>query len=395
MALFIVHPPFMPKPLNSIFMTTPMLGHAKKTAFERWLSPLVTGLIVGSLGLSVLIVQAETSHPPSPEGLNGTSSLMIYQGADRESRLLREAKKEGNLTLYTSQSPKDTSALVEVFQKKYDIKVTVWRASGEKVVQRAVTEAHAHRYTPDVYESDVIVLESLYREKLLQEFSSPSFKDLPPSAFQKGHFYVADRFNFYTLVFNTNLVKPEEAPKSYSDLLNPKWSGKLGLEVADSDWFAAMVKSMGESEGLSYFRRLKDNKPQLRKGHTLMAELVAAGEIPIAVALYNHAAERLIKSGAPIEWRALPPTLGRAGALGVAINLSHPNSALLFVDFVLSKEGQEIIKSRQRVPASSAVQSPLSNFPYKLIDPSITLDENKKWDKIWNDLFVNQYSVDK
>jgi len=238
-------------------------------------------------------------------------------------------------------------------------------------------------------------LESLHREKLLQEFYSPSFKDLPPSAFQKGRGYVADRFNFFTMVFNTNLVKPDEAPKTYQDLLNPKWSGKLGLEVADSDWFAAMVKNMGEAEGLDYFRRLKDNKPQLRKGHTLMAELVAAGEIPIAVALYNHAAARLAKSGAPIEWRALTPTMGRAGAVGLASNLSHPYAALLLVDFMLSKEGQEIIKSRQRVPASTIVPSPLSNFSYKLIDPSITLDEAKKWDKIWNELFVNQSSNDK
>lgn len=331
----------------------------------------------------------------TPEGFTSVGALLMYQGADREARLLREGKKEGSLNLYTSQSPKDTAALIDAFQKKYDIKVTVWRASGEKVIQRAVTEAHAHRYTPDVFESDAVVLESLHREKLLQEFYSPSFKDLPPSAFQKGRGYVADRFNFFTMVFNTNLVKPDEAPKTYQDLLNPKWSGKLGLEVADSDWFAAMVKNMGEAEGLDYFRRLKDNKPQLRKGHTLMAELVAAGEIPIAVALYNHAAARLAKSGAPIEWRALTPTMGRAGAVGLASNLSHPYAALLLVDFMLSKEGQEIIKSRQRVPASTVVPSPLSNFSYKLIDPSITLDEAKKWDKIWNELFVNQSSNDK
>ena len=356
-------------------------------------SSSLKGRVIQSLGalfwglVFSLPLGAQTAHISNEAG-SGVGSLLMNQGPERDTQLTREAKKEGGLTLYTSQSPKDTSALVEAFQKKYDLKVTVWRASGEKVIQRAVTEAHAHRYTPDVFESDAVVMESLYREKLLQEFYSPSFKDLPAHAFQKGHFYVADRFNFFTMVFNTNLVKPEDAPKTYQDLLNPRWSGKLGLEAADSDWFAAMVKSMGEADGLAYFRRLKENKPQLRKGHTLMAELVAAGEIPIAVALYNHAAERLVKSGAPIEWRALQPTMGRAGAIGVASNLTHPNAALLFVDFTLSKEGQEIIKSRQRVPASNAVPSPLSNFPYKLIDPSVTLDEYKKWDKIWNDLFV-------
>ena len=354
--------------------------------------------VLGTLSLGLLLggihAQAQSVNAPA-EGPSSVAGLLMYQGPDRDARLVREAKKEGVLNLYTSQSPKDTAALIETFQKKYDIKVTVWRASGEKVIQRAVTEAHARRFTPDLFESDAVVLESLHREKLLQEFYSPSFKDLPAIAFQKGHFYVADRFNFFTMVFNTNLVKPDEAPKTYQDLLNPRWSGKLGLEVADSDWFAAMVKSMGEAEGLAYFRRLKENKPQLRKGHTLMAELVAAGEIPIAVSLYNHAAERLAKSGAPIEWRALSPTMGRAGAVGVASNLSHPNAALLLADFMLSKEGQEIIKSRQRVPASTAVPSPLSNFSYKLMDPSVTLDEYKKWDKIWNDVFVSHSGGDK
>ena len=349
----------------------------------------IQGLSALSMGLVLsALLQAQAAHAANEGGL-GAATLLTNQGPDRDAQFLKEAKKEGGLTLYTSQSPKDTSALVDAFQKKYELKVTVWRASGEKVIQRAVTEAHAHRFTPDVFESDAVVLEALYREKLLQEFYSPAFKDLPATAFQPGHFYVADRFNFFTMVFNTHLVKPEEAPKSYQDLLNPRWSGKLGLEAGDSDWFAAMVKNMGEVQGLAYFHRLKENKPQMRKGHTLMAELVAAGEIPIAVALYNHAAERLVKAGAPIEWRALAPTMGRAGALGVASNVAHPHAALLWVDFSLSKEGQEVIKSRERVPASNAVVSHLSNFPYKLIDPSVTLDEYKKWDKIWTDLFVN------
>ena len=142
---------------------------------------------------------AQTAHISNEAG-SGVAGLLMYQGPERETQLMKEAKKEGGLTLYTSQSPKDTSALVEAFQKKYDLKVTVWRASGEKVIQRAVTEAHAHRFTPDVFESDAVVLESLYREKLLQEFYSPAFKDLPAHAFQKGHFYVADRFNFFTMV---------------------------------------------------------------------------------------------------------------------------------------------------------------------------------------------------
>jgi iron(III) transport system substrate-binding protein len=164
------------------------------------------------------------------------------------------------------------------------------------------------------------------------------------------------------------------------------------MEAEDYDWFAAMVKDMGEKNGLNYFQRLKELKPQLRKGHSLMAELVAAGEIPIAVSLYNHAVERLSLSGAPIRWKPLTPTFARIGAIGVSASPPHPYAALLFADFVLSKEGQELLKSRQRVPTSTQVTSSLNNFSYKLIDPSTSLDESKKWEKIWFEYFVNKNS---
>ena len=148
----------------------------------------IQGLSALSMGLVLsALLQAQAAHAANEGGL-GAATLLTNQGPDRDAQFLKEAKKEGGLALYTSQSPKDTSALVDAFQKKYELKVTVWRASGEKVIQRAVTEAHAHRFTPDVFESDAVVLEALYREKLLQEFYSPAFKDLPATAFQPGHF---------------------------------------------------------------------------------------------------------------------------------------------------------------------------------------------------------------
>ncbi|HEY4317057.1 MAG TPA: extracellular solute-binding protein [Herbaspirillum sp.] len=330
------------------------------------------------------------AQAPTPQAKAAIANLMMYKGADRDQRLLEGARKEGTISMYTSLNPKDSGPLTEAFQKKYGVKVSVWRASGEKMTERAITEARAGRFTPDVMESDGVEMEILAREHLLQEFYSPSFKDLPAAAFTKQRLYVADRFNFFTIAYNTNLVKPEDVPNSYQDLVLPKWKGKIGLEADDSDWFAALVKVMGEDKGLAFFKKLQENKPQMRKGHTLMAELVAAGEIPIAAALYNHGVERLALSGAPIKWKALAPTLGRPGAIAVSSNPPHPYGALLFADFVLSREGQELIKSRHRVPASTAVDTTLNKFPFLMIDPAITLDESVKWEKLWNDMFIGQ-----
>ena len=321
--------------------------------------------------------------------------LYMYQGADREAKLAANAKKEREVVMYTSLNLKDSVPLTEAFEKKTGLKVQLWRASSEKVLQRAVTEARAGRFACDIIETNGPEMEACYREKLLEEFYSPHFRDLPAAAFPKHRHYVADRFNFFTIGYNTNLVRPEEVPNAYTDLVNPRWAGRVGLEGSDIDWFGAMVKSMGEQKGMEFFRKLADMKPQIRTGHTLMAELVASGEIPLAATLYNHNVERLTVKGAPIKWKAIQPTFGRPNAIGVARKAPHPNAAMVFIDFMLSKEGQTILKERNRVPASLSVDTHLNKFPFQMIDPVITLDEEEKWEKVWSELFLKGAKVEK
>jgi iron(III) transport system substrate-binding protein len=231
-------------------------------------------------------------------------------------------------------------------------------------------------------------MEALFRERLLDEFRSPHFSDLPPAAFPKHRHYVADRFNFFTIGYNTRLVKADEVPNAYADLLHPRFAGRIGIESGDVDWFGAMVKHMGEANGLAYFRKLAAGKPQMRSGHTLIGQLIASGEIPLAANIYNHNAERVAVRGAPIRWKALTPTFGRPNAVGLARRATHPHAALLFADFLLSREGQTILKERNRVPASRAVNSHLNAFPFEMIDPVITLDEDAKWSKLWSEIFL-------
>ena len=283
----------------------------------------------------------------------------------------------------------------DAFEKKYGVKLVLWRSASEKVLQRAVTEARAGRHRGRRPRDNGPEMEALYREKLLDEFVSPHFKDLPPEAFAKHGHYVADRFNFFTIGYNTNLVKPEDVPNSYEDLAHPKWAGKLGIEGSDVDWFAAVVKSMGEQKGLAFFRKLAEQKPQIRTGHTLLAELVSSGEIPLAATIYNHNAERLVVKGAPIRWKALEPTFGRPNAIGVARMAAHPNAAMLFVDFMLSPEGQQMLKERNRVPANRSIETNLNKFKFAMIDPVITLDESEKWEKLWSELFLKGQALKK
>ncbi len=315
-------------------------------------------------------------------------AIYLYRGPDRDQRVLEAARKEREVVVYTSLNLKDSVPITEAFEKKTGVKVQLWRARSEKVLQRAVAEARAGRFACDILETNGPEMEAMYRERLLEEFTSPHFADLPAAAFPKHRHYVADRFNFFTIAYNTKLVKAGEVPDSYEDLLRPSFAGQVGIEASDVDWFGAMVKAMGEQKGLAFFKKLAAARPEIRTGHTLMAELVASGEIAIAATIYNHNAERLIVKGAPIRWKALKPTFGRPNAIGVTRRAPHPYAALLFSDFMLSHEGQTLIKERNRVPASRTVDTQLNKFPFEMIDPAITLDEADKWEKLWSELFL-------
>jgi len=340
--------------------------------------------------LLIAWLPAQAQPPVGPH-----RQIYMYKGADRDQRVIEGAKKEKQLTVYTSLNLKDSVPITQAFEKKYGVKVELWRSSSEKVLQRALTEARAGRFAVDAFELNGPEMEALYREGLLEEFYSPQFKNLPSAAFPKHRHYAPDRFNFFTIAYNTKLVKPEEVPNSYEDLAHPRWIGRIGIEASDTDWFGSIVKHMGEKKGLELFRKIAQMKPQIRTGHTLIAELVASGEIALAATIYNHNAERLLVNGAPIKWKALNPTFGRPNAVAVAKRAQRPYAALLFADFMLSLEGQNLIKERNRVPASTAVETNLNKFPYEMIDPVIVLDEAEKWEKIWSELFLKGQAIKK
>lgn len=319
------------------------------------------------------------------------AAITQYEGADRQQRLLDGAHKEGELTLYTSLTVEDMAVLNGAFEKKYGVKVRMWRAAADKVVQRALTEAQAGRYDVDVIELSGPSLEALHREKLLAVVRSPYQADLIPAAVPAHHEWVGARLNIFVQAYNTTLVRKEDLPKSYADLLDPKWKGKLGIEAADDDWFATVVRELGEEKGLELFRKLAaGNGLSVRKGHTLLTNMVASGEVPLALTVYNFTAEQTKQKGAPLEWFVLPPAVARANGVAVARRAPHPNAAVLYYDFMISEEGQRILAQRDFVPASRKVDTPLNKMPLKIVDPALVLDESDKWTRLYDEIIVRQ-----
>jgi iron(III) transport system substrate-binding protein len=287
------------------------------------------------------------------------SAVLLAQDTGRVDR----ARREGRVVLYTSLAPTESGPLAAAFQKKYGVKVDLWRAVSSKVVQRTITEAQARRYAVDVIETNGPEMEMLARERLLGELRSQYLGDLPASAIPPHRTWAADRLNFFVVGFNTSKVKRAEIPATYEGFLDPRWKGRIGIEATDAEWMATIVKTWGEAKGMDYFRKLAAMRPDVREGHVLMASLVAAGEIPVGLSLYNSNVEALKRKGAPIDFAPVQPVVARPQGIGVLKNAPHPNAALLFADFVLSPEGQRLFESMGRVPASTRVKSALNNFP--------------------------------
>ena len=316
------------------------------------------------------------------------AEIARYEGADREQRLIEGAKREKELTFYSSIPAEDIAVLVTAFDKKYGVKVKVWRADSESLLQRVTDEAKARRYEVDIVAGASSALESLYRENLLQEVKSPYFADIIAEAIAPHRQWTAIFLNTIVQAYNTNLVRKEKLPKTFADLLAPEWKGKLGLEAEDYDWFAQVVTDLGEARGLRLFRDIvASNGMSVRKGHNVLTNLVAGGEVPLALTLYGFSAEQAKRKGAALDWFVIPPAIARPAAQGLARNAPHPHAAVLFFDFLIG-EGQQILASRQFVTVSRKIESPFNTSSLKLIDSTMMLDQARKWQELFQKTIV-------
>jgi iron(III) transport system substrate-binding protein len=317
-------------------------------------------------------------------------AVFRYRGADRDARLVERAKREGSVVLYTSIAPTESVPLAQAFEQQYGVKVVLWRGLSEQVVQRTITEARGRRNAVDVIETNGPEMEMLTREKLLADAYSPFIADLPASVVPPHRAWFPDRLNFYVVGYNTARVKRAEIPATYDGFVDSKWKGRLGIEATDAEWMATVIKLRGTDKGMEYFRRLSAQGLDVRRGHVLLASLVAAGEVPVGLSMYQSNILPLKRKGAPIDFVPVQPVVARPQGIAVARNAPHPNAALLFTDFVLSPAGQRLFESLGRVPASTKVKSELNNFPYTTIDPITVLDERDRWEKIWNGFFLRR-----
>jgi iron(III) transport system substrate-binding protein len=323
---------------------------------------------------------------PAPAQGSRTVEVAAYAGADREQHLIEGGKREGALTMYSNAPTDDNAALVGAFEKKYAIKVNLYRASSEDIRQRALAEAGAKRFDVDFILNNGPAMEALAGEKLLAEVKSPYLADVMARAIPPHRQWIGFCLNVLVQAYNTGLVKKAELPKSYSDLLDPRWKGRIAIEADDSDWFAGLMGQLGEESGVKLFRQIAaTNGFSARKGHTLLTNLVAAGEAPLALTVFNYTGEQLKKRGAPIDWFVIEPLISMPNSIALARMAPHPSAAVLMFDFMLS-DAQKILADRDYVATSRKVVAPLDRDRLTVMDSASALAQGDKWEKLYHEV---------
>jgi len=301
-------------------------------------------------------------------------------------------RPEDTLTLYTTIAEKDLPTLLGPFEAAQGIKVNVWRAGTDRIMQRTMSEAAAGRFDVDVIHFGSPEMEALARENILLPIDSALHADLQPGSVPPHKQWAATLLSVWVQAYNTALIRREDLPTSYRDLLNPRWKGKLGIEAKDQDWFASVADvTGGDDAGLAFFRELAaTNGVSVRLGHTLLNNMVISGEVPLALTVYNYMPEQAKKKGAPIDWFAIEPAIARSNAVGIARHAPHRAAARLFYDYLLGEDAQRSFVSMDYVPSNTRVPSPLAGVKILQTDPVRTLDEADKWTKLFEETLLKR-----
>jgi len=306
--------------------------------------------------------------------------------------LAAAAKQEKEVVWYTTTSAGDNQAIVAGFSKKYpSLKVQVLRSTGEKLRQRILTEAAAGQFYSDTASVSSMEMGLLKSKNLLQPYDPPEAANYPAATKDKEKYFTAIYARNFVMGYNTAMIAEKDRPKDWPDLLDPKWKGKFGIDEEEFEWYGTLVEYWGREKAGKFMKALAAQQPTLRRGHSLLAQLLAAGEFPIAV-VFPFEIEQLKRSGAPVEWsNSSDPIVTSINAVGLSTKAPHPNASRLLINYILSEEGQTIIRNVSRVPIRPGVRPNVAKLDQSTLKihyvPADMFRKIAEYEKEFRDLF--------
>ncbi len=312
----------------------------------------------------------------------------------RKAALIEGAKKEGKVVWYNMLTVVEANVVAKKFHEKYPfITAEMYRSGAENMMTKITAENQAKKYIFDVLMITAAESELLRRKGLFAKYLSPERKFFPENLRDAEGYWTDQYLNLNVIGYNTKLVSRQDLPKTYEDLLKPRWKGRMGMDTKAYNWFASVIKHMGEKKGLEFMKKLGEQNILFRTGRTLNAQLVGAGEVQLGIAVYNQRIEEMKEKGAPVEWLALEPVVPEIHPLSLSAHAPHPNAARLFLDYLLSKEGQEVIASFFRIPSRSDVEPriPAMRKGFTIMDPDFSMvDQYDRYVKLYRELLMKK-----
>ena len=329
--------------------------------------------------------------------------ILLDHGPGREQAILDGARKEGQVVLYSAAIVNQAlRPLSDAFMKKYPfVKMTFWRGDTEEIIAKLGAEQRANNIVADVGEGTGVG-DLAVGAALTQPFFPPQVEALPERYRDPKGRWGYTRVSYFGIAYNTKLVAAADVPKSYDDLLDPRWQGKLAWRVGTASgtplFITALRLSRGEGKALAYLHRLALQKMiNFGSGSArTLVDRVIAGEFPIALNIFAHHPLISKAKGAPVDSQLLAPVPSTAGTMVIVKGVRHPNAALLLADFILSKEGQQILANAEYFPVRSDVapQPALASViperagvPELFLSPDLLNQNTARSEKIFEELF--------
>jgi iron(III) transport system substrate-binding protein len=277
---------------------------------------------------------------------------------ERQARLVEAARKEGEVVAYGNLDTAAAQAIADGFVKKYPfIKASPVRVSGAGIITRVDSEMRAGKAQSDVIDSGQLGMLALMDKKMMARYSSPQREFLREGFKDKDGYWTAYMTNVMVSAYNTRLVKKEEAPGKIEDLVKPRWKGKLAMDSQSYVWFGTVLQFLGKEAGLRFMKKLNEQDLRHVRGRRLASQLIAAGEFDMTIETNLNSVLTFAGQGAPVWFAPIQPLFYSPSLVFLSQGAPHPHAGALFIDYLLSEDGQRVIVSTNRMAANTRVKS--------------------------------------
>ena len=361
-------------------------GHSRRIALA----------VAGSLAFAATLA-------PLQAAAQAGDQILLYEGPDREKRLLEGARKEGQVIIYSAMIVNQAlRPLVDSFNRKYPgVRASYWRGDSEDIAAKLAAESRARNLSVDVVEGTGVG-ELVIEADLVQPFFTPEISNVPENLRDPRKLWAPTRVSYFSVAYNTRLVPPDKAPKTFEDLLDPQWKGKMSWRIGSSSGTPLFITNLrmawGEEKAMAYFRKLADQKiVNFGSGSArTLVDRVIAGEYPIALNIFAHHPLISAAKGAPVASQLMDPVATTTATAAIPKGVRRPHAALLLVDFIVSKEGQEILSRADYFPVRPDVEPKAelasvvpakAGVPQNLVLPESLGKYGDSSEKIFQDIF--------